>query len=122
MEIRTTTRYHLAHIRMVTVKTSPDSKLWRAVDTREPSSTAVEDVNGKSPDGGQCRGSLNNVAENEMGRFPHTLYQSESEVAQSYPTLCDPMECSLPGSSVHEILQARILQWVAISFSKSNYQ
>ena len=37
-----------------------------------------------------------------------------SEVAQSCPTLCDPVDCSLPGSSVHGILQARILEWVAI--------
>ena len=41
----------------------------------------------------------------------------ESEVAQSCPILCDPMNCSPPGSSVHEILQAKILEWVAISFS-----
>ena len=40
--------------------------------------------------------------------------ESESEVAQSCPTLCDPMDCSQPGSSVHEILQARILEWVAV--------
>ena len=40
-----------------------------------------------------------------------------SEVAQSRPTLCDPMGCSLKGSSVHGIFQARILEWVAISFS-----
>ena len=45
---------------------------------------------------------------------------SESEVAQSCPTLCDPMDCSLPGSSVHGILQARILEWVAISFSRGS--
>ena len=38
-------------------------------------------------------------------------------VACLYPTLCDPVDCSLPGSSVHWILQARILEWVAISFS-----
>ena len=38
----------------------------------------------------------------------------ESEVAQSCPTLCDPMDCSLPGSSLHGILQARVLEWVAI--------
>ena len=38
-------------------------------------------------------------------------------VAQSRLTLCDPMDCSPPGSSVHEILQARILEWVAISYS-----
>ena len=40
-----------------------------------------------------------------------------SEVAQSCPTLCDPVGCSPPGSSTHGILQARILEWVAISFS-----
>ena len=42
--------------------------------------------------------------------------KSESEVAQPCSTLCDPMDCSLPGSSVHGILQARVLEWVAISF------
>ena len=41
-------------------------------------------------------------------------------VAQSCATLCDPMDCSLPGSSVHGILQARILEWVAILFSKGS--
>ena len=44
--------------------------------------------------------------------------ESESEVAQSCPTLCDPMDCSLPGFSVHGILQARILEWVATVFSR----
>ena len=44
--------------------------------------------------------------------------KSESEVAQSCLTLCDPMDCSLPGSSVHGSFQARILEWVAISFSR----
>ena len=43
--------------------------------------------------------------------------KSESEVAQSCPTLCDPMDYSLPGSSVHGIFQARVLEWVAIAFS-----
>ena len=37
-------------------------------------------------------------------------------------TLCDPLDCSLPGSSVHGISQARILEWVAISFSRGSYQ
>ena len=46
--------------------------------------------------------------------------ESESEVAQSCPTLCDPVDCSLPGSSVHGIFQARILEWVAISFSRGS--
>jgi len=43
--------------------------------------------------------------------------KSESEVAQSCPTLSDPMDLSLPGSSVHGIFQARILEWGAIAFS-----
>ena len=41
----------------------------------------------------------------------------EREVAQSCPTLSDPMDCSLPGSSTHGIFQARVLEWVAIAFS-----
>ena len=44
--------------------------------------------------------------------------KSESEVAQSFPTLSNPMDCSLPGSSIHGILQARVLEWVAIAFSE----
>ena len=44
------------------------------------------------------------------------------KVAQSRPTLCDPMDCSLPGSSVHGILLARILEWVAITFSRESSQ
>ena len=48
--------------------------------------------------------------------------KSESEVAQSCQTLCNPMNCSLPGTSVHGILQARILEWVAISFSRGSSQ
>ena len=53
----------------------------------------------------------------------HALLQcmkvkSENEVAQSCLTLHDPMDCSLPGSSVHGIFQARVLEWVEISFSR----
>ena len=53
----------------------------------------------------------------------HVLLQcmkvkSESEVTQSCPTLSDPMDCSLPGSSVHGIFQARVLEWVGIAFSE----
>ena len=43
--------------------------------------------------------------------------KSESEVAQSCPTLSDPMDCSLPGPSIHGIFQARVLEWGAIAFS-----
>ena len=45
-----------------------------------------------------------------------------SEVTQSCRTLCDPMDCSLPGSSVCGIFQARVLEWVAISFSRGSSQ
>ena len=56
----------------------------------------------------------------ETGVGCHVLLQcmkvkSESEVAQSDPTLCDPMDCSLPGSSIHGIFQARVLEWGAIA-------
>ena len=43
-------------------------------------------------------------------------------VTQLYPTLCDPIDCSTPGSSVHGILHARILEWVVISFSRGSSQ
>ena len=43
--------------------------------------------------------------------------KSESEVAQSFPTLSDPMDCSPPGSSIHGIFQARVLEWGAMAFS-----
>ena len=46
--------------------------------------------------------------------------ESESEVAQSCPTISDPMDCSLPGSSVHGIFQARVLEWGAIAFFEEN--
>ena len=58
------------------------------------------------------------------GRFFTSWATSESsnEVAQLCPTLCDPMDYSLPGSSVHGIFQARVLEWGAISFSTSEAQ
>ena len=46
----------------------------------------------------------------------------EGEVAQSCPTLCDPMDCNLLGFSIHRILQARTLEWIAISFSRGSSQ
>ena len=50
------------------------------------------------------------------GLFQCMKVKTESEVAQSCPTLSDPMDCSLPGSSFHGIIQARVLEWVAIAF------
>ena len=46
-----------------------------------------------------------------------TKVKSESEIVQSCPTLSDPMDCSLPGSSIHGIFQARVLEWGAVAFS-----
>ena len=48
--------------------------------------------------------------------------KSESEVAQSCLTFCDPVDCSLPDSSVHGIFQALVLEWIAISFSRGSSQ
>ena len=48
--------------------------------------------------------------------------ESESEVTRSCLILCDPMDCSLPGSSIHGIFQARTMEWVAISFSRGSSQ
>ena len=48
--------------------------------------------------------------------------KKESEVAQSCLTLSDPMDCSLPGSSIPGIFQARVLEWVAIAFSPESQQ
>ena len=55
-------------------------------------------------------------------KIPWTEEPQSSSVAQLCPTLCDPMNWGLPGSSVHEILQARILEWVAMSFSRGSSQ
>ena len=59
-----------------------------------------------------------------MYLISNTTFQHAAAAAakslQSCPTLCDPIDCSLPGSSVHGILQARILEWVAISFPRGS--
>ena len=54
--------------------------------------------------------------------FPSPMQESESEVTQSCPTLSDPMDYSLPGSSVHGIFQARVLEWGAIAFSERDLE
>ena len=50
------------------------------------------------------------------------LYTTYVKLLSRVPTLCDPMDYSLPGSSVHGIFQARVLEWVAISFSRGSSQ
>ena len=54
--------------------------------------------------------------------FCFSDFSLESEFAQFYPTLCDPVDCSPPGSSIRRILQARVLEWVASSFSRGSSQ
>ena len=56
----------------------------------------------------------------ETAQISSFSYESESEVAQSCPTFIDPKDCSLPGFSLHGILQARVLEWVAISSSRGS--
>ena len=51
---------------------------------------------------------------------PYSPFCVHAKLLQSCPTLCDPMDCSPPGSSIHGILQARILEWVAIPFSRGS--
>ena len=58
--------------------------------------------------------------QNNCSIINYIPYESESEVTQSCLTLCDPMDCSLPGSSVHGIFQAIVLKWIAISFSRGS--
>ena len=58
---------------------------------------------------------------NGISRVENTI-KMKLNIIQSCPTLCDPMDCNLPDSSIHEILQARILEWVAIPFSKGASQ
>ena len=60
----------------------------------------------------------------ESGRCQNPRHEAEGEgeVAQSCPTLCDPVDRNLLGFSIHGILQARILEWIAISFSRGSSQ
>ena len=68
---------------------------------------------------GKCQFSF----QSQRKAMPKNVKSKESErseVTQSCPTLCDPMDYSLPGSSIHGIFQARVLEWVAISFSRGS--
>ena len=74
-----------------------------------------------------CLNSWSRANNSEMISIPRVLSssrgsKSESEVTQSCPILCDPMDCSLWGSSIHGIFQARVLEWVAVPFSRGSSQ
>ena len=64
----------------------------------------------------QAAPSLGFSREEHWSGLPFPSPMRESEVAQSCPTLSDPMDCSLPGSFIHEIFQARVLEWGAIAY------
>ena len=64
------------------------------------------------------QGSLNLLGTSLNSSGVEQLFIWISEVAQSCPTLCNPMDCSLPGSSIHRIFQAGVLEWVATAFSR----
>ena len=63
---------------------------------------------------------IGSILNEDKPEFFLVLYMGESEVAQSCLTLSGLMDCSPPGSSIHGIFQARILEWVAISFSRGS--
>ena len=54
--------------------------------------------------------------------LPFSVVPLKMLVTQSFPTLCNPRDCSLPGSSVHGVLQTRILEWVVIPFPRGSSQ
>ena len=67
----------------------------------------------------QSRTQLKRLSSSMYIIITERILKSKREVAQSFPTLSDPMDCSLPGSPAPGILQARTLEWVAISFSNA---
>ena len=79
-------------------------------------SLRTEDDSGPNP---ACKSTPTNP---HLVYFPKAYFVKWSEVTQSCPTLCNPMDCSLPGFSIHRIFQARVLEWVAISFSRGSSQ
>ena len=63
---------------------------------------------------------VDTLSELYFSLLTYMVNKMKSEVTQSCPTLCNPMDCSLPCSSVHGVFQARVLVWIAISFSRVN--
>ena len=111
MQIKTTMRYHLTPVRTAVLK-----KCCCYCCCCQVASVVSDSVQPQRLAGSTISGILQ---ARTLGVGCHFLLQcmrvkSESEVAQSCPTPSDPMDCSLPGSSVHGIWQARVLEWVAI--------
>ena len=89
-------------------------KIWKSQQWSQDWKRSVFIPTPKKGNGTECS-SYQTIA-----LISRTIKRKESEVIQSCSTLCHPMDCSLPGSSIHGIFQARILKWVVISFSRSS--
>ena len=118
MQIKTTMRYHLIPLRMAIIKKFTNYMLARVCRER---GTLLWECKLKQPLWRTVWRFLKKLKTELpydssiplLGMYP----ESESEVAQSCLTLRDPMDCSPPGSSVHKIFQARVLEWGAIAFA-----
>ena len=118
MQIKTTMRYHLTPVRTAVLK-----KCCCYCCCCQVASVVSDSVQPQRLAGSTISGILQ---ARTLGVGCHFLLQcmrvkSESEVAQSCPTPSDPMDCSLPGSSVHGIFQARVLEWVATAFAEAKF-
>ena len=67
-------------------------------------------------------GKLSSAHKTRKGQFSFQSQRNESEVTQSCPTLCHPLDYSLPSSTIHVIFQARAVEWVSISFFRGSFQ
>ena len=111
------------------LKNNTDERIYKTETDSQTSKRNVQSPKGKQERG--VGGGANQEAVIRAGKQQGPMLQHKELysifcvcmlVSQSYLTLCDPMDCNLPGSSVHGILQARILEWVAIPFSRGSSQ